>query len=446
MDGPITKDLCVNEPISKGEMDSIDIDRPPEELLPIPMSWTATIDENIRITPLDHWQDVRHISMYIRAKLDYRPGDIVTIYPKNFPEDVENLIKLMDWAADADKPITFHASKTSYLENNFSPNVFNLNVNPNPTLRSLLLNNLDITAIPRRFFFEICANFATDPMHKERLLEFCNPAYTDEFFDYATRPRRSMIEILHDFTSVKLPWRWAPYVFPILRGRQFSISSGGQFKHPYSEGTRMDICVALVKYRTVLKKIRQGVCSRYLATLAQGTNINVTLSRGSFKMTPLQAKRPIVMIAPGTGVAPMRSLIWERALWRETGELRDAGEAVLLFGGRNHKKDFLYSSDWTIKEVDLKVLTAWSRDQKEKIYVQDKVREHAALMWRLLVLEEGTVFVCGSSGKMPVAVRAALVDAFVAEGKKLDPEYTREKAEELLSQMENERRYIQETW
>lgn len=96
--------------------------------------------------------------------------------------------------------------------------------------------------------------------------------------------------------------------------------------------------------------------------------------------------------------------------------------------------------------MDLKVLTAWSRDQKEKIYVQDKVREYAALMWRLLVLEEGSVFVCGSSGKMPVAVRAALVDAFVAEGKKLDPEYTREKAEELLSRMEKERRYIQETW
>ncbi len=152
------------------------------------------------------------------------------------------------------------------------------------------------------------------------------------------------------------------------------------------------------------------------------------------------------MIAPGTGVAPMRSLIWERAAWRESGEFPKLAEAVLIFGGRNHSKDFLYHQDWKHRELDVKVLTAFSRDQKEKRYVQDVVREQAERIYKMLVEDEGTVFVCGSSGKMPVAVRAALVDAFLEGARKVDWEYPRERAGEVLSRMEKEGRYVQETW
>lgn len=152
------------------------------------------------------------------------------------------------------------------------------------------------------------------------------------------------------------------------------------------------------------------------------------------------------MIAPGTGVAPMRSLIWERAMWRDAGEVSAPGEAVLIFGGRNNKKDFLYSLDWQNRELDVKVLTAWSRDQREKIYVQDVVRKEVEMIWRLLVVEGGSVFVCGSSGKMPTGVRAAIVHAFVLAGKKLDSEYSMERAEEELGRIEKEGRYVQETW
>lgn len=142
----------------------------------------------------------------------------------------------------------------------------------------------------------------------------------------------------------------------------------------------------------------------------------------------------------------MRSLIWERALWRDDEDIPNPGEAVLIFGGRNRKKDFLYHQDWHDRALDIKVLTAWSRDQKEKIYVQDVVRKEADMVWRLLVEDCGTVLVCGSSGKMPIGVRAAIVDAFVEAGQKWDWEYSREKAEEELARMEKEGRYMQETW
>jgi sulfite reductase alpha subunit-like flavoprotein len=433
-------------PSGEGEVEAFDYNLPPNDLLPIPNAYTATIQDNVAMTPLDHWQNVRHINLFINKKIDYQPGDCISIFPKNFPEDVDSLIKLMDWTADADKPLTFVPTAGSYLDPTFIPALYNLHTTSPPTLRSLLLHNLDITAIPRRFFFEVLAKFTSDPLHRDRLLEFTNPAYTDEFFDYTTRPRRSILEVLQEFHSVRLPWRWAPYIFPVLRPRQFSISSGGRLKHPDEASTTVHICVAIVKYRTVLKKVRQGVCSRYLASLQPGTQICVTFQRGSFKVSGPQARKPLLMIAPGTGVAPMRSLIWERAMWRGIGEVSAPGEAVLIFGGRNNKKDFLYHQDWQNQELDVKVFTAWSRDQREKIYVQDVVRKEAEMIWRLLVEDGGSVFICGSSGKMPTGVRAAIVDAFVVAGRKLDWEYSKERAEEELSRIEKEGRYVQETW
>lgn len=447
MDRPIIGDLCMKDrPSGEDEVEAFDYNLPPDDLLPIPNAYTATVQDNIAMTPSDHWQDVRHINLFINKKIDYRPGDCISIFPKNFPEDVNSLIKLMDWTADADKPLTFVPAAGSYLDPSLMPALYNIHHTNPPTLRSLLLHNLDVTAIPRRFFFEVLAKFTSDPLHRDRLLEFTNPVYTDEFFDYTTRPRRSILEVLHDFPSVRLPWRWAPYIFPTLRARQFSISSGGRLKHPDYASTEVHICAAIVKYRTVLKKVRQGVCSRYLASLQPGTQIRVTLQRGSFKVSGAQVRKPLLMIAPGTGVAPMRSLIWERATWRNAGEVSPPGEAVLIFGGRNSKKDFLYHPDWQNRELDVKVLTAWSRDQREKIYVQDVVRKEAEMIWRLLVVDGGSVFVCGSSGKMPTGVRAAIVDAFVLAGRKLDWEYSKERAEEELGRIEKEGRYVQETW
>jgi sulfite reductase alpha subunit-like flavoprotein len=142
----------------------------------------------------------------------------------------------------------------------------------------------------------------------------------------------------------------------------------------------------------------------------------------------------------------MRSLIWERALWRKTGELKDPSEAVLVFGGRNKRKDFFYEREWKEEDLDIKVFTAWSRDQKEKIYVQDVMRKEAEMIWRVLVEGQGSVCVCGSSGKMPIGVRKALVDAIESIGKSLDPNFERERAEEELIRMEKDGRYLQETW
>jgi len=135
-------------------------------------------------------------------------------------------------------------------------------------------------SIPRRSFFAQLAHFTNDEFHRERLLEFTNPEYIDELCDYTTRPRRSIVEVLQEFESVKIPWHRICSIIPAIRGRQFSIASAQCPSDRQENKTRIELIIAIVKYRTVIKRIREGVCTRYVASLRPGQEISVTLQRG----------------------------------------------------------------------------------------------------------------------------------------------------------------------
>jgi sulfite reductase alpha subunit-like flavoprotein len=315
------------------------------------------------------------------------------------------------------------------------------------TLRDLLIHNLDITAIPKRYFFELIAHYCSDPTHKERLQEFSNPIYIDEFFDYTSRPRRSILEVLQDFPSVKIPFIHAATIFPLIRGRQYSIASGGTLRTSVDiKGyKKVQILVAIVKYRTVLKKIRQGLCSRYLASLPEDSILNVGLERNDsfYTVAKLNPERPLLLITPGTGLAPARSLIWERALVAFKDNTT-VGDNYLFYGGRNKSADYFYKEEWAYASLRTNVFTAFSRDQKEKIYVQDIIRQNGKLIAGLIG-GSVVIYICGSSGNMPKAVRAALIDV-MHEHHPLASKQTKEGIEASLKKLEKVGRIIQETW
>jgi sulfite reductase alpha subunit-like flavoprotein len=239
-------------------------------------------------------------------------------------------------------------------------------------LRDLLTSHLDILSIPRRSFFAHLAHFTNDEFHRARLLEFTDPQYIDELYDYTTRPRRSILEVLQEFETVKIPWQRICSVIPTLRGRQFSIASAHKEE---GEGTKVELCIAIVKYKTVIKRIREGVCTRYISSLKPGQGITVTLHKGGLGVTQNELDKPVVMIGPGTGVAPMRSLIWQRKYWRESlqatgdgvGEKgKEVPRDILFFGCRNAEADFLFKDEWeqlNKEGVPLDVFPAFSRDQ-----------------------------------------------------------------------------------
>ncbi len=199
-------------------------------------------------------------------------------------------------------------------------------------------------------------------MQKERLVEFTQPELVDELYDYTTRPRRSIIEVLQEFDTVKLPVQWVTSILPTMRGRQFSIASGGSLKAGLGGRGRIQLLVAIVKYRTVIKKIRQGVCTRYLSSLEPGANLNVLLSKGGMKIAP---DRPAIMIGPGTGIAPLRSMIYERAAAASATTNGGLDRHLLFFGGRNRSADYFFEQEWTDLKTKwpLEVFPAFSRDQ-----------------------------------------------------------------------------------
>ncbi|KAI0402079.1 nitric oxide synthase [Xylaria palmicola] len=398
---------------------------PPPSLLPVPDSWTCIVHGNTPLTPSSHWQDVRLLSIRAMDKLNettrelsslsYCPGDVAVIYPKNFPRDVQALIDLMGWGDVADKQFR-HVTQNTELPYQTPKNCY---LHENSTLRDILVNNYDITSIPRRIFFTQIAYYTEDPTHIERLREFADPVHSDEFWDYTSRPRRSILEVLQDFPSVRIPYQHVPTVFPVMRGREYSIAS---IMRPSADGVSLDLLVALVKYKTVLRKTRQGVCSRYISSLKPNTPINITVRTNSIPAAFRDPSAYLLAIAPGTGIAPIRALIQERAAATRGKNSENMDKIVLFFGGRNRNADFFFEEEW--RELGIKVSTAFSRDQPSKIYVQDRLLEQYALVseW---IANGATICLCGSSGKMPEAVRLALYDCMVKGGLATDREHAK---------------------
>ena len=424
------------------------------DVRPLPDTLAATLEQNKRVTPAKHWQDVRHISLTVPETLSYGPGDMIAITPKNFESDVQQLIDMMGWHEQADQLVSLVPGESlSALDELPPPPILGLETYPRLTLRAFIMDYLDIRAIPRRAFFAAMANYSDDETHKERLLEFIVPEYLDEFWDYTTRPRRSILEVLPEFHSVKIPWQHAVSVFPIFRVRQFSIASGGSLKRLPDGGTQFDLLIAIVRYQTVIKRIREGICTRYLSALRPGSTLRVQLQRGGLNSSVNQLVGPTVLVGPGTGIAPLRSIIWEKAGLVQAYRAKHPdvvdppiGPTILLYGGRNRAADFFFEDEWeSLKDlIQLRVYTAFSRDQRHKVYVQDVVRENLGLIYELLHNRNGSVYICGSSGRMPQALREALIESF--EHGSGTGEFDRKGAEEYLQGMEKSGRYKQETW
>ncbi|RPB05376.1 riboflavin synthase domain-like protein [Choiromyces venosus 120613-1] len=407
--------------------------------VPRPEARTFLIAENERITSKPHWQDVRSIVFSIPPKpiVRWAPGDTITLLPKNFPKEVEEFLACQGFTDIADHPLHFVRTANPAVESPLSE----WHIQP-LTLRTLLIHHLDINAIPRRAFFGMIANFTENQTHKERLLEFTKPEYLDELYDYTTRPRRSILEVLQEFSSVRIPINRLLDVIPVIRARAFSVASSntGQAQGPFNGPIDLEIVVAVVKYKTIIKKTRQGLCTRWLASLKEGDPISVVFQSGTLVPGPFTElyEKPAVMIAPGTGIAPMRALLWER-IFNNGHYLKN----TLIFGCRGKNTDFLFQEDWEhlVSKDFLRLHTAFSRDQPTKRYVQHVILEQAAHLWARIFKEGAVVYVCGSSGNMPIAVREALVQVFQEKG-----EWEKEVAVAYLAQMEKEGRFRQETW
>ncbi|TRM58748.1 riboflavin synthase domain-like protein [Schizophyllum amplum] len=377
-----------------------------------PDYFTATLSANRRLTAEDWWQDVRHFDFAVPEGVQYRPGDAAVVHPEAAPADVEAFLDMMGWINRADECFELQHSQKDQTLPALLPHT--------STLRQLFTRYVDFNTVPRRGFFDWLRYFTTDELERERIGEFLGDG--DDLYDYTTRVRRTIAEVLADFRNVRIPPEYVFDVFPPMRPREFSIASSIQ-RHP----RQIQLCIAIVRYRTKLKVPRRGVCTSWLVGLPIGSTLRMRIARGLIELPPTDI--PVICVGPGTGIAPMRAVIEERLA---TG----AKDNTLYFGCRSAAKDEHYAEEWAAyaRESKLTYRVARSRDGPEgtaRIYVQDLMREDASRL----------VLISGSSNKMPAAVRAAL--AYVAE---MQGGYNAEEAKSYVERMEREGRLVEECW
>ncbi|KAI5477463.1 NADPH-dependent diflavin oxidoreductase 1 [Pseudohyphozyma bogoriensis] len=381
-----------------------------------------------RVTPVEWFQDVREVELEFDGEEgSHVAGDVVEIRPQNSPEDVSTFLASIGWTSIADDLYSITAASPDQpLPPHF----------PSPyltTLRHLLTHELDVTCVPRVSFFEWLAFFSDGDM-KEKLQFFTTGEGQDDLNDYTLRPRRTLSEVMYEFRSSKVPPEYILDLLPPLRARGFSIASSAR-DHP----GLVQLLVAIVQYRTTMSVPRKGVCTTYLSGLKAGESVPIRFEKGMLTLPIEKGKGdppPLIMVGPGTGVAPFRALVEERIA-------SGAKNNLLFFGCRSESSDFYYRSEWEEKVLkgQMELSVAASRDQDNKIYVQHRIPEHAKRIWEL-INRGGLIYVCGSSTQMPKAVKKAFLAIFSTEGG-LSGEGEAEKKWEAL---EKEGRIVEETW
>ncbi|KAK0412504.1 hypothetical protein QR680_006249 [Steinernema hermaphroditum] len=328
--------------------------------------------ENKRVTAEDHFQDTRLVTFDNGAgALEYNPGDVLMVHPENPTETVDLALELVPTDQNIQPPPSWLIGSVT-------------------TLRTCFKRLFDLQTIPKRSFLKMLAQLSSVEMEKEKLLEFASAEGLDDYLDYCYRPRRTIAELLRDFgPSVKnLPLERLFDLFASIRPRAFSIASC-----PVTHKGTIQILVGKVEYKVKkMAAVRRGLCSTYLARLSVGDRAFLKIRRGTFRWPSME--RPILLVGPGTGVAPFRSILSYR------GQEDAATHSVLFFGCRNSSKDFYFSDEWE-RIANASVFCAFSRDDpKRKVYVQHVMAEKALEVARILE-ENGSIFVAGSSGKMP---------------------------------------------
>ncbi|XP_039632094.1 NADPH-dependent diflavin oxidoreductase 1 [Polypterus senegalus] len=385
----------------------------------------ARMVTNQRVTHPSHFQDVRLIEFDIAGSpIEFAAGDVVMIAPRNSTEDVELFCRLL--RLDPDQHFTLRSRDSAPLPTRL----------PKPcTVRHLVERYLDISCVPRRSFFEQLAGFAASDLESEKLREFSSAQGQEELHDYCTRPRRTLLEVLQDFphTTAALQVDYLLDLIPEMSPRAFSIASS-LHAHP----GRIHILLAVVRYKTRLQKPRRGLCSTWLASLDPQTGeqrVPLWVKKGGLTF-PSDPEVPVVMVGPGTGVAPFRASIQERVALGRRGN-------YLFFGCRQESRDFYFQAEWAelMKAQSLALFTAFSRDQEEKIYVQHRLREQGTLLWDLLVNKTGHLYIAGNAKLMPAAVTDALRAIFESAGG-----LSTSASEELLAKLERVGRFQSETW
>jgi sulfite reductase (NADPH) flavoprotein alpha-component len=382
-----------------------DITAPPASPYTRANPFPGKLTVNRFLSTPDSEKETRHFEIDLTGwGLSFEVGDSMAVYPTNDPELVEQVIHALSLKGDEVVP----AAKTQ------------------KSLREALSRDYSITQPTPKLLRAIAERASAAPL----LQELLDPERKQDLDTYLWG--MEVIDFLSEHPSVKFSPQEFVGLLTKLQPRLYSVASS---LRAYPD--QVHFIVDVIRYESH-GRLRKGVCSSFLADRADNVPVPVYPSSAKHFHLPEDHNVPIIMVGPGTGVAPFRAFLQERAA------LGAKGKNWLFYGAQRKACDFAYAEDFNRFQRD-GILTrldcAWSRDQAHKIYVQHCMLENAAEIWKWIDSEGGQFFVCGDARRMAKDVDAALRKIVLEQGGK-----TVEQASEYVEKLKTDKRYKRDVY
>lgn len=366
--------------------------------------YEAEVLENINLNGRGSNKEVRHVELLLDNYGEgFEPGDCLAILPENDPEIVSQLLEVLGF--DAQTVVTVDTNGTEV------------------SLADALTSHVEITKLTKPLIQKL-AELVDDNTLSTKLTE---DGWVQNYIE-----GRDLVDFFTDFAVTQLQPQALVDVLRKLPAREYSIASSYK-----ANPDEVHLTVCAVRYEAHNRE-RKGVCSIQLAERVQpGDTVKMYLKKNPNFKFPFEEDKKVIMIGPGTGVAPFRSYLEERE------ELDLKGNTWLFFGEQHFTTDFLYQTDWQnwlaegyLSKIDL----AFSRDTDEKVYVQHRIEENSATFYQWL--EEGAaIYVCGDEKYMAKDVHEAIRRVVEKEGNLSEAD-----AETYLTQLKTEKRYQRDVY
>lgn len=405
---------------------------PPTMTTTKPSSYDMKVKAVTRLTAESHFQTVSQIDFERPSGLVFEPTDAIGLTPANEDADVAYFT-----ARYGDVMVDVRPNTEVYRR---QPAVHAAGSRVRP-LSTILRDCYDLAAPARRSLMLVLANLATDPDEVERFTELAT--VVPEYDRFCWREKRTTVEVLQDFPYLKPTLAQLLSTLTPMQPRWYSVASD-----PADEDT-VSLCVALLEFVTPFKRQRYGTCSRQLVDSKPGSTVwkGVQLRKGQGIRWPTSAsadkRAPIVLIGPGTGIAPCRAL-WHAALRKPNLDV------TVYTGNRDRAMDFLYGeelaklSEGGSGDGSFKHRMALSRETPAypSRYVQHALAKEASEIAAVLRHPEGVIFISGNAKRMPQDVE----DTLVAIVDQALPEHAAAGTAKFVRMLKQSGRLVMDTW
>lgn len=345
-------------------------------------NYVVRVKENKRVTPDDYDRYIFHIEFDISGTgMTYDIGEALGVHGRNDEASVREFLEY--YGLNENDVIEF-------------PNKDNTNIWESRTVLQGFIENLDIFGKPPKRFYESLIKYATDADEKRQLAELVTPVGAVALKNFQEVEFYTYVDILKLFPSAKPNLAELVELIAPLKRREYSIASS-QKVHP----NEIHLLIVVVDWTDNKGRRRYGQASKYLADLAVGSELVVSVKPSVMKLPPTP-EQPIIMSGLGTGLAPFKAIVEEKYWQKQQGY--EIGEIYLFLGSRHKRQEYLYGEIWEAYK-DAGIIThigaAFSRDQPQKIYIQDRIMESLKDLKVAMIDNVGSFYLCGPTWPVP---------------------------------------------